>query len=568
MVYNMIKNINISLRGDALVVVSFEIASEEHLISGVAIRMGVDGRDFATYVDDTGVTREWLFYLPSLHKAIQLTSLLYAAICIEDAEGVVHTFNATRMLALENGYPVINNVRVAQRVDGSGLVDIWYDYFNQNEINLGTATLEISNDSGASFNVPVLSAVGDLGSGVSTGTSRHVIWNPRVDTPTLGRQDIIVRISLVDERGISAVGNRTAGLVQINIDKPRSYVIFKQDDEKPQHGIFSGEDIKNKYLTVYVLESSSRSSISSSSLSSSSSYIQLWSSSSSSDSSTSVSSPSSTSVSSPSSASTPSSVSSPSSISSPSSDSSQSTSSWAAMAALSGSGGPVAANQNYEIQGTFGGKDWYRTQDTLYSIWWHVVGIEWIISNSPPDPALSVWWFGRSNANPFGSYSPIYGTGNPVLIDLFASSSSVSSPSSQSSGSSISSVSSLSNPSSVSSDSSPSSESESSPSSSSISSSVWDLWSSSSGDLLHCTGDGVPAPNGTYFEAFVGEELFYAGKEPGISAFRIYDAGGTWVLRDFISNAHWINGVAGTPIGTYSPFLGGATGNPIVSQTP
>lgn len=74
--------------------------------------------------------------------------------------------------------PIIYNLQIAQRIDGSGLVDIWYDLFDANN-DPATISMLISDDAGASFDISpdpgFLS--GDIGAGIQMGEGKHVIWN-------------------------------------------------------------------------------------------------------------------------------------------------------------------------------------------------------------------------------------------------------------------------------------------------------------------------------------------------------------------------------------------------------
>jgi hypothetical protein len=259
----MIKNLNIALIGIAAVEVSFQASTEEHLICGVAIKLGINGRDYETYIDNSGTMRSHTFFLPVKDQMVTGQSVMYAEIGIEDPEGDVHEFRAVRMFALENGFPVVDNVGITQRTDGSDLVDIWYDYFNQSEICPASVTLLLSDDDGNSFNVPTASATGDVGDNVPTGTARHIIWNPVADLPGVGKLDVVAQVLLKDIRGQYAVGDRFAGKAEINVDKPKTYVVLKQEDEKARWGIFSGENIKDKTLPAEVESSSTQSSQSS-----------------------------------------------------------------------------------------------------------------------------------------------------------------------------------------------------------------------------------------------------------------------------------------------------------------
>ena len=74
--------------------------------------------------------------------------------------------------------PIVFNLIATQRL-GTKLVDITYDVTaNTPAVKV---TLEISSDGGATYNVPVSSASGSVGSGVAVGKGKTITWNAGVD---------------------------------------------------------------------------------------------------------------------------------------------------------------------------------------------------------------------------------------------------------------------------------------------------------------------------------------------------------------------------------------------------
>lgn len=74
--------------------------------------------------------------------------------------------------------PVIYNLQIAQRIDGSGLVDIHYDLFDANN-NPADISLLLSSSGGTSFEISPDPAFlsGDIGIGIPLGEGKHIIWN-------------------------------------------------------------------------------------------------------------------------------------------------------------------------------------------------------------------------------------------------------------------------------------------------------------------------------------------------------------------------------------------------------
>ncbi|MDD2297622.1 MAG: formylglycine-generating enzyme family protein [Sphaerochaetaceae bacterium] len=74
--------------------------------------------------------------------------------------------------------PVVSNVSASQRMDGSKIVNIYYDLFDAND-ELCDITFKLSADGGASFDIIPSPAnlSGDFGDDLPSGTNKHIIWN-------------------------------------------------------------------------------------------------------------------------------------------------------------------------------------------------------------------------------------------------------------------------------------------------------------------------------------------------------------------------------------------------------
>jgi len=93
--------------------------------------------------------------------------------------------------------PVVTNVVLAQRADGSGLVDITYDVADADGDTLAI-TLQLSDDAGATWFFPVLEATGDVGPGILPGTGRDIVWNARAGTEDLVLDQVRARVLASD----------------------------------------------------------------------------------------------------------------------------------------------------------------------------------------------------------------------------------------------------------------------------------------------------------------------------------------------------------------------------------
>ncbi|MDD3097900.1 MAG: SUMF1/EgtB/PvdO family nonheme iron enzyme [Candidatus Cloacimonetes bacterium] len=74
--------------------------------------------------------------------------------------------------------PIISNTTVAQRTDGSKLVDITYDLYDANG-DLCEVSLKLSSNGGVSFDyIPdPLNLSGDIGENIAPGTGKTIVWN-------------------------------------------------------------------------------------------------------------------------------------------------------------------------------------------------------------------------------------------------------------------------------------------------------------------------------------------------------------------------------------------------------
>jgi len=72
--------------------------------------------------------------------------------------------------------PVVSNLVMTQRTDGSKLVDISYDLFDADDDSMAVV-LNLSADGGQTWTFPLLGASGDLGQGIVSGNNKSIIWD-------------------------------------------------------------------------------------------------------------------------------------------------------------------------------------------------------------------------------------------------------------------------------------------------------------------------------------------------------------------------------------------------------
>ena len=82
-------------------------------------------------------------------------------------------------LAVHADDPVVTNVTSTQQ-SGTKLVSISYDLFDSDGDNL-SVSIAISTNSGTSFDLTASTFSGDVGSGISTGENKQIVWNAGID---------------------------------------------------------------------------------------------------------------------------------------------------------------------------------------------------------------------------------------------------------------------------------------------------------------------------------------------------------------------------------------------------
>lgn len=85
-------------------------------------------------------------------------------------------------LVAQAAAPVVSNVRVQPRTDGSRLVDFLYDLSDDDGDAMAVA-VQFSHDGGAHWTAPGWSLTGDVGEGVQPGTDRVIVWDAGADFP-------------------------------------------------------------------------------------------------------------------------------------------------------------------------------------------------------------------------------------------------------------------------------------------------------------------------------------------------------------------------------------------------
>lgn len=96
-----------------------------------------------------------------------------------------------------NSAPVVSNVSASQQGNDSKLVDIYYDLADADG-NSCTISLEVSDNSGLTWEVAAVSFTGDVGPGVAPGIGKHIVWDCGVDLPRIYGRAYKLRVTADD----------------------------------------------------------------------------------------------------------------------------------------------------------------------------------------------------------------------------------------------------------------------------------------------------------------------------------------------------------------------------------
>jgi sulfatase modifying factor 1 len=93
--------------------------------------------------------------------------------------------------------PVVSNIRASQRAS-THLIDLYYNVADADGNSPLTVYVAVSDNAGASYNVPVFTLTGAVGPGVTLGNDRHIVWNAGTDWPGRFSSQCRVRITADD----------------------------------------------------------------------------------------------------------------------------------------------------------------------------------------------------------------------------------------------------------------------------------------------------------------------------------------------------------------------------------
>ena len=216
--------------GDKKIKIAFEVIRGESIITRIRYVLWTKNNlNKMSYIDNTGTSRSHTFDMGVQGSLIweidsessddQEGEVIFARIDVEDDQGKLSTFFVEQFLPLPNEAPGITYISAFQRQDGSGMVDLEYNYYGVSEINGGYASLSYSTNQSTWIELSDGSLHGDAGSGITPG-KRWISWNPLITFPdTEIPNDIWFRLSLRDVNGEINAGVSDA-FVTLELEQP------------------------------------------------------------------------------------------------------------------------------------------------------------------------------------------------------------------------------------------------------------------------------------------------------------------------------------------------------------
>ena len=116
--------------------------------------------------------------------------------------------------AFANSAPVVGNLTVSQRTDGSKKVDIRYN-LSDADGDRCTVSVQVSADDGATWTVPAVSFSGAIGTRVAPGTGKLITWDCAADLP--GAYGTNYRVKIIADDGVV---DGPGGMVWVYINDP------------------------------------------------------------------------------------------------------------------------------------------------------------------------------------------------------------------------------------------------------------------------------------------------------------------------------------------------------------
>ena len=145
--------------------------------------------------------------------------------------------------------PQVTNVQASQRTDGSMLVDISYDVSDEDGDSV-TISVNVSDDDGFTYTVNATSLTGDLGSEITSGTGKSIVWDAGTDVPGVSGTEYRVKVIADDGKGDESTAGYKASVV---LSKALKYGAFSSKNSTFKNSSATG-NIPGQSMIVKIVD--------------------------------------------------------------------------------------------------------------------------------------------------------------------------------------------------------------------------------------------------------------------------------------------------------------------------
>jgi len=152
----------------------------------------------------------------------------------------------------QNNAPIVENVTFSQRIDGSFMVDIYYDVTDADGDTM-TVFMQVSEDGGSTFFYSCDNITGDVGDSILNGSGKYIIWDFGAEHPnSTGDQ---FQIKIIADDGIFGwvtvnAGEYTYGEGDTVKTIDYDYQVSKYEITNAQYVAYLEEALANGDITV------------------------------------------------------------------------------------------------------------------------------------------------------------------------------------------------------------------------------------------------------------------------------------------------------------------------------
>ena len=232
---------------------SFKVCGGKERIAAVSYGFSVDDEAYFTSTDNSGTSRRLSVDWGTIDKMVGVNSILYGCVGVESTSGEIRFFRAFYSLSNASNRPAVTALQASQRRDGSGKIQLSYDYLSSREIEPASAAVLVNSANP--------SASRDVGWGVLPGP-RVLSWTQTGSSPAL------TNLAVTSASSVVASGD-SLRTPTFSLAASAPYVTLATEGSR--YGVGDDEDPKDmdlEFEDVQTIQSISSSLDSSTSLSS------------------------------------------------------------------------------------------------------------------------------------------------------------------------------------------------------------------------------------------------------------------------------------------------------------